>query len=286
MTKYSQAEQTTGQGGLQLLRIQTPWSVAEIYLQGATVTHFQKNGEVPLLFLSAMSRFEKDAPIRGGIPVIFPWFGKPEDKPNQHGFVRARVWEVAGTKTNADGSLEARFKLPSCVELPSIGVDYVVTVGVTLTAELIVTNGSASEFVYENCLHTYFTIGDINQTSVAGLQGVEYLDAVDKFARKMEQGDAIRFKGETDRVYLNTPHTTEIRDASLRRVIRVEKYNSVSTVVWNPWSDKAKRMLDYGDQEYLRMVCVESGNVRAEAIKLLPGGVATLKVKLSSLVLL
>jgi hypothetical protein len=48
MTKYSQAEQTTGQGGLQLLRIQTPWSVAEIYLQGATVTHFQKNGEVPL----------------------------------------------------------------------------------------------------------------------------------------------------------------------------------------------------------------------------------------------
>ena len=82
MTKYSQAEQTTGQGGLQLLRIQTPWSVAEIYLQGATVTHFQKNGEVPLLFLSAMSRFEKDAPIRGGIPVIFPWFGKPEDKPN------------------------------------------------------------------------------------------------------------------------------------------------------------------------------------------------------------
>ena len=117
---------------------------------------------------------------------------------------------------------------------------------------------------------------------MAGLKGVEYLDAVDNFARKTEQGDAIRFTAETDRVYFNTPHTTEIRDAALRRVIRVEKENSVSTVVWNPWIAKSKAMADYGDDEYLRMVCVESGNVKAEAIKLAPGGVATLKVKLSS----
>ena len=66
MTKTSRAEQTIGQGGLPLVRIETPWSVAEIYLQGATVTHFQKHGEAPLLFLSALSRFEKDAAIRGG----------------------------------------------------------------------------------------------------------------------------------------------------------------------------------------------------------------------------
>ena len=281
MTKTSRAEQTIGQGGLPLVRIETPWSIAEIYLQGVTVTHFQKHNEAPLFFLSALSRFEKDAPIRGGIPVIFPWFGKPADRPGQHGFVRSRVWELAGTKTNTDGSVEARFKLPPCPELPSIGVEYVVTVGEALTAELTVQNASASEFVCENCLHTYFTIGDIHQTSVAGLKGVEYLDAVDNFARKTEQGDAIRFTAETDRVYFNTPHTTEIRDAALRRVIRVEKENSVSTVVWNPWIAKSKAMADYGDDEYLRMVCVESGNVKAEAIKLAPGGVATLKVKLS-----
>lgn len=282
MTKISRAEQTTGQGGLPLVRIETPWSVAEIYLQGATVTQFQKHGEAPLLFLSAKSRFEKDAPIRGGIPVIFPWFGRPAGSPAQHGIVRSRAWELAGTKTNTDGSVTARFTLPPCAELPSIGVEYVVTVGEALAVELIVKNASANEFVFENCLHTYFTVSDIHQTSVAGLKGVEYLDAVDNFARKTEQGDAIRFTAETDRVYFNTPHTTEIRDAVLRRVIRVEKENSVSTVVWNPWIEKAKRMVDYGDEEYLRMVCVESGNVRAEAIKLAPGGVATLRVRLSS----
>ena len=178
--------------------------------------------------------------------------------------------------------MEARFKLPTCAELPSIGAEYVVTVGEELTAELIVKNGSADEFVFENCLHTYFTVGDIHQASVAGLKGVEYLDAVDNFSLKTEQADVIRFIAETDRVYFNTPHTTDIRDAALRRVIRVEKENSVSTVVWNPWIEKAKRMVDYGDDEYLRMVCVESGNVRAEAIKLAPGKSATLKVKLSS----
>ena len=68
----------------------------------------------------------------------------------------------------------------------------------------------------------------IFQTSVTGLKGVEYLDAVDSFARKMERDDAIKFIAETDRVYFNTPHTTEIRDAALRRVIRVEKPSAFS----------------------------------------------------------
>ena len=274
--------QQTGSGGLPMVRIETPSSSAEIYLQGATVTHFQKHGEAPLLFLSAKSRFEKDVAIRGGIPVIFPWFGKPADKPGQHGFARSRHWDVVETKTQTDGSVVARLRLPACAELPSIVVEYVVTVGQTLVAELIVTNHSSSEFVFENCLHTYFTVGDISQTSVTGLKGVEYLDAVDSFARKTERDDAIKFTAETDRVYFNTPHTTEIHDAALRRVICVEKENSVSTVVWNPWIEKAKRMADYGDEEYKTMVCVESGNVRAEVIKLAPGKSATLKVKLSS----
>lgn len=265
-----------------MVRIETQSSTAEVYLQGATVTHFQKHKEAPLLFLSALSRFEADAPIRGGIPVIFPWFGKPADKPAQHGFVRVRQWDFVEHKTLTDGSVTAHFRLPACAELPSIVVEYLVTVGQTLCAELVVTNQSAGEFTFENCLHTYFTVGDISKTTVSGLKGVEYLDAMDNFARKTERDDAIRFTAETDRVYVNTTHTTEIHDAALRRTIRVEKENSVSTVVWNPWIEKAKRMTDYGDEEYKTMVCVESGNVRSEAIKLAPGVTSSLKVKLSS----
>jgi glucose-6-phosphate 1-epimerase len=272
-----------GRGGLPLVRIETPWSAAEIYLHGASVTHFQLHGEPPVLFLSEKSRFEKDAPIRGGIPIIFPWFGKPEGRTMQHGFARERMWELIEVKKHADGSATAHFSLPVCAELLSIPLDYYVTVGKTLTVELVVTNFSAAEFAFESCLHTYFTVGDINQVSVVGLQGVEYLDSLEGRTRKQEMSEAIQFTGEVDRLYVNTPHAVEIRDGSLRRTIRVEKEGSATTVVWNPWIAKAKAMPDFGDLEYPRMVCVESGNVAENAQVLAVGQESRLRVSLSSL---
>jgi dihydroxy-acid dehydratase/glucose-6-phosphate 1-epimerase len=41
-------------------------------------------------------------------------------------------------------------------------------------------------------------------------------------------------------------------------------------------------MPDFGDEEYERMVCVESGNVASNSISLPPGGRSTLAVKLST----
>src|SRR5262249_21931835 len=131
-----------------------------------------------------------------------------------------------------------------------------------LGLELIVTNTSkASKLEFEECLHTYFAVEDITATSVAGLKGVSYLDKTASFAKKSETEEAIRISSEVDRVYLDTKGTVEIRDEQLKRVIRVEKENSSSTVVWNPWIAKAQAMVDFGNEEYQKMVCVESGNV-------------------------
>lgn len=265
-----------------MVRIETPWSAAEIYLQGATVTHFQKHGEAPLLFLSEASRFEKDAPIRGGIPIIFPWFGKPAGRETMHGFARLHPWEIVTTQKQPDGSVTLHLRLPASVGLPGVPLEYLVTVGQTLTVELVTTNYSNADLVFENCLHTYFTVGDINAVSVAGLQGVEYLDALDGRARKPELGAAIPFASEVDRIYLNTLHPVAIRDAALQRTILVEKSGSATTVVWNPWIAKAHAMPDFGDQEYQRMVCVESGNAAVNAISLAPGAETRLRVALSS----
>lgn len=271
-----------GHGDLPKLEIATPWSTAEIYLHGAHVTHFQKLGEPPLLFMSQCSRFQLDAPIRGGIPVIFPWFGKPTDKPGQHGFARVRNWELKELVSPADGSVTVRLRLPYCAELPACSVEYVVTVSEALNAELIVTNKSQSELVFENCLHTYFAVGEIGGAKVSGLKGAGYLDQLEDFDRKMEIDEAITIASEVDRIYLNTSHPVEIHDDSLRRTIRVEKTGSVSTVLWNPWIAKAKTMSDFGDEEYRQMVCVESGNVAENRIKLPPQQAARLKVQLSS----
>jgi D-hexose-6-phosphate mutarotase len=274
-----------GRGDLPILEITTPWSSAEIYLHGAHVTHFRKHDEPPLLFLSQCSRFAAGQPIRGGIPIIFPWFGKPADKPGQHGFARIRDWELKEMAVSPEGAVSVRLQMPECgdsPECPACAVDYLVMVSDTLTAELVVMNRSARDFTFENCLHTYFTVGDIGTVKVVGLKGVDYRNQPTNFSRHTESNDAILVADEVDRAYLNTPHTVEIHDASLRRVIRVEKEGSASTVVWNPWIEKSKAMQDFGDEEFHQMVCVESGNVALNKIKLLPGQTSRLKVKLSS----
>ena len=287
-SKNAVPEQVTfidGRGGLPMLQITTPWSTAEIYLHGAHVTNFKKHDEPPLLFLSQCSRFEDKQPIRGGIPVTFPWFG-PREATVMHGFARLTSWEVKDVLPAPNGAVTVRFRLPDCPEAaayPPFVAEYVVTVSEELTLELIVTNNSKEATLeFEECLHTYFAVEDITATRIVGLQGASYLDKVAGFAKRTENEEAVRISSEVDRVYMDTTSAVEIRDAYLKRIIRVEKENSASTVVWNPWSTKAQAMPDFGNDEYLTMVCVESGNVNVNKMFLQPGQSSRMKVKLSS----
>ena len=53
----------------------------ELYLQGAQVTRWKKSGDRPVLFVSPNSAFAPGRAIRGGIPIIFPWFGASRQAP-------------------------------------------------------------------------------------------------------------------------------------------------------------------------------------------------------------
>lgn len=278
-------ELTAGNGGLPMVKIRTPWSTAEIYLHGAHLTAFQKNGEPPLLFTSRQSLFAPGKAIRGGVPICFPWFGA---RPGavMHGLARITDWKLEATTVAEDGGVKLVFRLPESTWVaagwPPAKVDFIVTVRDTLTMELLVANTSAQDFVFEGCLHTYFAVGDIAQVSLAGLKGLDYLDKVQDFARKQETAEVVTVSSEVDRVYLDATGTVEIHDARWHRVISVAKSGSASTVVWNPWVDKAKGMADFGDTEYREMICVESGNVGDRKLTLPPGGSSSLKVTLGS----
>ncbi len=277
---------STGNGDLPKVAITSDWSTAEIYLHGAHVTHFQKNGEPPVLFMSQKSRFQHDSPIRGGIPIILPWFGSREGH-LAHGFARLQEWEISDTSENK-GAVKTHFTMPNCqaaAEFPPFAIEFVVTVAQSLTCELLITNKSQQNFTFEDCLHTYFQIGDVSQISVTGLKGAAYLDQMENFARKTETNDQIKITGETDRIYLNTESTVEIHDAELKRRIRIAKSGSHSTVLWNPWIDKSKRMPDFGDEEFHHMVCVESCNVSENKRTLAPGQTSSLKIDLSTILL-
>jgi D-hexose-6-phosphate mutarotase len=274
-----------GNGEMPKIEVTTDWSSAEVYLHGAHVTDFQKKGEPPLLFTSQFSRFADGQAIRGGIPVIFPWFGAREGG-GAHGFARSAEWELHEATTVPDGGVSLRFGFPGCAESavwPSFAANYVVTVTDTLTLELIVTNSSGNQdLAFENCLHTYFSITDINNVSLTGLKGVSYYDKVDHFVQKTDNADAIRIASEEDRIYFDTTGAVEILDPGLKRKIRIDKSGSASTVVWNPWIFKSQQMSDFGNDEYKQMVCVESGNVAKNKVTLPPGKSSVLKVVLSS----
>src|SRR5262249_48472633 len=237
-------------------------------------------------FLSQCSRFAEQQPIRGGIPVIFPWFG-PREGMAQHGFARVKPWELKEFAPAPDGSVSLRLRLPDFPEassFPPFTVDYVIAVNDSLSLQLAVTNNSSDETLcFEDCLHTYFEVGDIRAVSIRGLHGVSYLDKVAGFGQKTETEESIRINSEVDRVYLNTGSAVDILDSRLGRRIRIEKEGSLSTVVWNPSISKSQQMPDFGNEEYERMVCVESGNVASNSVKLPPGKTSALTVRLSSL---
>jgi len=266
--------------------VETASSLADIYLHGAHVTHFQRHDEKPILFLSRQSVFEPGKAVRGGVPIILPWFGPREGKA-MHGFARTNPWELLEVGLSDDDGARLRFRLPEtpdAAEWPRFVAEFEVLVGHTLEMELKVTNvDDQRDLPLEACLHTYFSVGEIANTQVRGLKGVTYQDALDGLREKLEMPDAITFVGEVDRTYINSPQTVEIVDRAWNRVIEVAKSDSLSTVVWNPWIEKAKRLADFADDEYQRMVCVESGNVRQNQVKLRPGESSAFNVAIDCL---
>jgi glucose-6-phosphate 1-epimerase len=264
-----------GEGGLIRLDITNRHASASLYLHGAHVARFQPVGAAPVLWMSASSLFAADKPIRGGVPICWPWFGAhPSDQAKPaHGFVRLCPWTLVEIAQTAEGRTIATLELVDDVATRQLWPHafrllYQVTVGPALELDLRVDNPGDAPIVFAEALHTYLGVDDIRRTQVLGLAGTDYLDKVRDLQRFSESG-AVGFAGETDRVYLDTTATCTIADGSRRLV--VAKEGSRTTVVWNPWIAKAKAMRDFGDDEWTGMVCVETVNAFTQQISLPPG---------------
>jgi glucose-6-phosphate 1-epimerase len=267
-----------GKGGLARIRVNSPLAEAEIYLHGAHVTRFQPRGQKPVLFMSAESNFDPAKAIRGGVPLIFPWFGPNAANPKapQHGFARTTPWTIRAIRAGADGATEITLGLDSSessrLHFPhDFSATFTVTLGKALDMILEIVNKSAGEMRYEEAMHTYLAVADIRKTKIDGLAGRTFIDKVEKAARKTQPPGAFTLMGETDRVYLDTKDTVTVDDLGNNRRIIVSKSGSDSTVVWNPWIAKSKAMADFGDEEWPGMLCIETANAAENAVKLAPG---------------
>jgi len=274
---FSQTEQ-----GLLRANITTPACTAELYLQGAHLTQWQPAGHKPVLFLSERSFFTPGKAIRGGIPIIFPWFGARTPAPDDprtdgpsHGFARTADWTLAFAAV-AGNNVHLTLTLAPSDTTRALGYDdfalvYEITVGVELQAKLTVKNMGPNPLHFEEALHTYFAVGDSQQISIIGLSDTEYLDKTDHLKKKRQTDPLLTLTGETDRPYLNTVVPVNIDDPVLKRRVTIDKAESKTTVVWNPWSTLAATLPDMSPSCWLTMVCIETANVGPNAINL-PSG--------------
>ena len=265
-----------GNGAMPRVQITSPLGEGEMYLHGAHVTSWKPASADEVLFLSSKSRWEDGQAIRGGIPICFPWFRAKVNHPQApaHGFVRTKAWQIESIVENEGGVAVTMFTAsdertqrwwPGDFRLV-----YRATFGSELRLELVCKNTGTTPLRYEEALHTYNRVADVKNVRLQGLDSVHFLDNTDSNQEKTQHGD-VAIVSQTDNAYLNTGDAVDLLDPGMRRRIRLQKTNSSTTVVWNPWREAAKGMRDLGDGEWSQFFCVEASNILDAAVNLAPG---------------
>ncbi|MGH8019981.1 MAG: D-hexose-6-phosphate mutarotase [Opitutaceae bacterium] len=265
-------------GALECVRLDGSAATIEAAVQGAHLVSWRPAGERPVLFLSERSAFTPGKAIRGGVPLIFPWFGARAGNPAvpAHGFARVAPWRIRDAAITEDGGARLQFELTS-EDAVQVGwthrflVHFDVLAGSGLTMRLTVQNNGETPLPFEAAFHTYFAVSDVRDVHILGLENTEYLDKTEDYARKTQDAAPIRFTRETDRMYLNTPAACAIVDPAWKRKIVISKQGSLATVVWNPWKERAEALSDLGEDQWLKMVCVESVIAAENSVVLAPG---------------
>lgn len=264
--------------GLVRVHVATPSASATIYQQGAHLTAWQPAGADPVIFLSSKSDLSPGKPIRGGVPIVFPWFGgdwRPgvsrEQRGPSHGFARIQPWSLASAEP-VDGGMHLKFALGPTEMSRSMAfgqfqLSLEFTIGHELTMQMTMVNQDTQPVRFEEGFHTYFQVADIHEATVTGLESMPFQDRTHPDAKADPAKQPIVFTDTVDRVYSNTEVPGTIHDIAGRRSITVKKTNSKSTVVWNPW----RELPDLGEWEWHSMLALETANVGENAITLAPG---------------
>ena len=269
--------------------------------QGAHIVSYQRAGEKPIIWPNDQVVFKKGKGIRTGVPVCWPWFGVFDRNPQSvkamyqgdepagaHGFVRTADWTLAGVE--AEGTaLRVELELP----VPEGGfpgwphpVDLKMSILLDdqLHIRLTSHNRGTETVSLSQALHSYFAVSDVRNVQVDGLDGRAYIDTADGWTHKQQSG-LLHFTAETDRIYLDTPAQLNIVDKDWQRRVQLTSTGSHSTVIWNPWTERAKAFADMADDGWQGMLCIETANVLDDAVTLAPGESHSLGVSIAGIAL-
>lgn len=262
---------------LVFITVSNKFADADICLYGAHVTSFKPRNSMEILWMSPDSSFEEGTPIRGGIPVCFPWFGPhktDQDKP-QHGFARLMYWDVLETSTLPSGETLVRLQLCSSEETKAYWehdfcAEMQIVVGTVLNVTLKITNTSEVPFEYTCALHSYFSLSAIENLSIEGLEGVSYFNQLTG-EKDVQKEFFLHIQEPLTRHYLGTETPVVIEDNAFNRRIKVDKSGSKVTTVWNPGEETCAKIGDLPDDAWETFVCVEATNAFDYPVQLASG---------------
>ncbi len=285
-------------GTLECLQVQHPRGHALIALQGAQVLSYCPAGAQPVIWLSERAEYVTGQPVRGGIPVCWPWFGDWRRNPAAvrdgypamaelpaHGWARGMPWQLDDiVETDREVTLTLSVGLSSLVDAGQcvpVQLTLDIVVGATLVLRLRNRSLSPSPVHLTQALHTYFAISDIDNVQVEGLIDVPYIDTLSQW-REDSGNVPVTFHGEVDRIYQGDVTQVILRDAGWRRCIRLTASNSRSLVLWNPHIEKSLRLGQFAPDAWRRMVCIESANIVSDMLTLQPGSEHLLEVTIDT----
>lgn len=262
--------------GYPVLEITHPAATARIALHGAHVMDWAPAGEAPVLYMSPDAVIERGKPVRGGIPLCWPWFGlhaTDATKP-AHGFVRTEMWKMDEILPGGD-RVEVVLSLASSDATRAIwphdfALRLRVSVGEALEVALTARNTGSAAWAMTGALHTYFSVGDVTQAVIRGLHGTQFVEGRLSPEKRPQRGP-VKIEQEVDRIYLSDA-AVEVEDPVKGRTLVIEKSGSFSTVVWNPWIEKSRRIPDLPDDAYPGFLCIETTNAGEDVITVPAGG--------------
>lgn len=283
-------------GDLTCLVVNHPAAQASVALQGAQILYYIPSGRRPVIWLSEQAAYGTGQSVRGGVPVCWPWFGDLQKNPARireqydrseapaHGAVRSLLWRLDHVSESADG-VTLLLSVPATAmqtALPSLHahLQLEIFIGKILRLSLTTTAQGESPVAISQALHSYLAVSDIGSVSVSGLENVPFIDTLQDW-RIASSNVPVTFSGEVDRIYQGDIGTVRLVDPLWQREIAVQSQHSHSLVLWNPHIEKSKRLSQFSDDAWQRMLCVETANVMDDIVIIQPGEHHVLQVEIS-----
>ncbi|WP_137166810.1 D-hexose-6-phosphate mutarotase [Salinimonas lutimaris] len=257
----AQSIQVSEVSGVTFLDIDNAFATARVSLFGGHIlSYIPKQDGQERLWLSPHAVLSGEKPIRGGIPVCWPWFsddhGREKGQLPAHGYLRSQVWKIQHSEDTDSGTLlvlRPTFTRGNGFEY-DCNVSLTIEVAETLTVTLKTTNSGLVPFTFNTALHSYFQVDDIQHVTLTGIEG-EYKDKLENWAVKTTP-QPYKISGETDRIHQHATPEVVISEKDLART-RVVSSGHDSMVIWNPWLGAAS-IADMDAFGYKHMVCVET----------------------------